>query len=115
MRFVLSLLMLVSLSLAGCSRSAHAGPESPGEINSFADCVAAGNKIMRSLPAKCMTADGRLFVDTRPDEKRMEEGACKDSCGNSVCEQIVCEAVGCPCAETPTNCPADCSVKLESW
>lgn len=31
-------------------------------INSFEDCVAAGNPVMESNPEQCRTADGRLFT-----------------------------------------------------
>jgi hypothetical protein len=32
-------------------------------IDSFEDCVAAGNAIMESYPRQCRTRDGRLFVE----------------------------------------------------
>ena len=32
-------------------------------INSFDECVAAGNPVMESYPRQCRTPDGRLFVE----------------------------------------------------
>ena len=33
------------------------------EINSFEDCVSAGNPVMESHPRQCRTADGKHFVE----------------------------------------------------
>lgn len=34
----------------------------PEPINSFEDCVRAGNPVMESYPPQCRTSDGRTFV-----------------------------------------------------
>lgn len=34
------------------------------EINSFKECVAAGNPVMESLPEQCTTTEGRTFTNT---------------------------------------------------
>lgn len=34
-------------------------------VNSFDDCVTAGNPIMESFPEKCMS-DGKLFINNEP-------------------------------------------------
>lgn len=98
-------------------------PQAAGQqINSFADCVAAGFPVLRTLPARCRAADGRMFVDDRgagvPSDRMPsggdlpaadEGGACKNLCGDGKCQEMVCMAVGCPCAESPMTCPADCA------
>ena len=33
------------------------------EINSFEECVSAGNPVMESYPQQCRTADGKHFVE----------------------------------------------------
>jgi len=33
-------------------------------IQSFADCIAAGNPVLESFPEQCRTADGQLFTNT---------------------------------------------------
>lgn len=102
------------------------GTPTPQTITSFEECVAAGNAILRSLPAKCISADGIVFVekldkqkDTGESESTDEDGVkgkslCKDQCGNGTCEQIVCFGEGCPCPETPMNCKEDCAISDES-
>jgi hypothetical protein len=37
--------------------------EIANNVNSFDECVAAGNPIMESYPRKCSTRDGKLFVE----------------------------------------------------
>lgn len=73
-------------------------------IASFDECVRQQGKILKSLPARCVSKDGREFIQGASAEKR----ACKDLCGDGRCQEIVCMAVGCPCAETPETCPKDC-------
>lgn len=41
-------------------------------INSFAECVAAGNPVMESFPEQCKTADGKSF--TNPDQQVPTQG-----------------------------------------
>ena len=72
-------------------------------ITSFEECVAAGNRILRSYPAKCMTKDRLIFI-----QKLAPLSQCVDSCGNGTCEEIVCQAEGCPCAESAASCASDC-------
>ena len=33
------------------------------EINSFDECIKAGNPVMESYPRQCRTSDGELFVE----------------------------------------------------
>ena len=33
-----------------------------GEITNFAECEAAGNRVQESYPARCITEDGRSFI-----------------------------------------------------
>jgi len=40
---------------------------SVGEINSFEECVAAGNPIMESHPRQCRSLDGKHFVESLSD------------------------------------------------
>lgn len=37
-------------------------PPTPSAINSFDDCVEAGNPIMESYPMQCRTPDGHIYV-----------------------------------------------------
>lgn len=73
-------------------------------INSFEECVAAGNKVLRSYPAQCITKDGQRFYQEVNKPKKL----CVDNCGNGRCEEIVCMGEGCPCAENKETCPKDC-------
>lgn len=86
----------------------------PLEIDSFADCAAAGYPVMESYPRQCR-ANGQTFVEEIPSDSNDVNGSididvstCKNTCGDGTCAEIVCLAVGCPCAETPQSCPADC-------
>lgn len=87
--------------------------ESP--IETYEQCVAAGNKVLRMFPARCVALDGRIFVDTTPQPSATLPVAqanplpiCKDLCGNGTCEEMVCMGSGCPCAESHDRCPKDC-------
>lgn len=73
-------------------------------IASFDECVRQQGKILKSYPARCISKDGREFVQDASSERR----ACKDLCGDGRCQEIVCMAVGCPCAESPETCSKDC-------
>ncbi len=46
-------------------------------ISSYKECVEAGNTILKTKPAQCVTADGKVFVDTDnldiEEEKEEEE------------------------------------------
>jgi hypothetical protein len=105
--------------LDGCSL---AGSDS---VTNYKECVAAGNVIMRSIPPRCVTREGKIFVgptvnsqgtplaktyetQNTPTPEKLNQSVCKDQCGNTTCEQIVCQGEGCPCAENPKSCPKDC-------
>lgn len=117
MRLVILLIYTILLfALTACvARSDSAALPGQVAIHSFEDCVAAGYPIMRSLPAKCKTSDGRTFIDNKiyPSQNKNRQKGCKNMCGNGVCEQIVCAALDCPCPETPHSCPQDCAPSLE--
>ena len=116
MKFIEILAVSFCLILSSCSAS------QADKIVDFESCVAAGNKVMRSYPAKCAAPGVGIFVqdvskaspasDAMPAPKVSEplkyESACKDTCGDGECAEIVCMAVGCPCAETKDSCPQDC-------
>jgi hypothetical protein len=121
----LYIFVLIFLSLSYFSACGLAGN---GSVDSYEKCVAAGNVILRSIPPRCVTREGDIFVGptvnkegaTKPiiqntptisstnSSEIPNKSICKDLCGNNTCEQIVCQAEGCPCAETPVNCPKDC-------
>ncbi len=60
---VLSLLIIIGLI---CRNALTQNDSKANEINSFAECAAAGNPIMESYPERC-TAGGKTF--TNPDQK----------------------------------------------
>ena len=41
-------------------------------IDSFEECIAAGNPAMESYPRQCRTSDGKHFVETLPEPKQCE-------------------------------------------
>jgi len=43
-------------------------PKNEVVINSFEECVAAGNPVMESYPEQCRTEDGKLFVRELPND-----------------------------------------------
>jgi predicted negative regulator of RcsB-dependent stress response len=43
------------------SQKADSNPQSPSQINSFDECVAAGNAVMESYPEQC-AANGKTFT-----------------------------------------------------
>lgn len=97
-------MLLLTLSLfIGCAQSTINAETK--EINSFQDCVDAGNKVLRSYPGQCVTADGKRFVE---EIKKRKAAICVDNCGNGTCEEMVCMGQGCPCAENKNNCKLDC-------
>lgn len=129
MRTVLIFIVL-GLILAACSMGR-------AEINGYESCVAAGNSIMRSLPPKCVSGDGRVFAqkdlviigDSETHQKGENAGGsvgtsapatpngadrrpvCVDKCGDGVCQEMVCMAIGCPCGESEKSCPTDCKIE----
>lgn len=109
-RFILILFIVAAgLFMGACSVVA----ESP-VISSFQECVDAGNKVLRSYPARCVTGDGKVFTEQVGDVQLLKpqqvEGKklCVDQCGNGQCEMMVCMAEGCPCPENADRCPKDC-------
>lgn len=74
--------------------------------NNFEECVAEGGKILKSLPAQCITKGGDRFIEDR--DFPGHPGACSDACGDGECQEVVCMMVGCPCAESSKTCPSDC-------
>ncbi|MCB9030552.1 MAG: hypothetical protein H6619_05825 [Deltaproteobacteria bacterium] len=91
--------LIFALVLASCSSLTAEQKAKP--ILSFEECVAAGNQVLRSMPPKCVTKDGLIFIQEKPN-------TCIDKCGDGECQEIVCQAIDCPCAETAESCPEDC-------
>ena len=111
MKVKIILISLLSMSVSifyACS----VGAEAP--ITSFSECVAAGNIVLRSYPARCVTKDGQSFVDDSAkqilplQDPAQDRKICKNLCGNGSCEEMVCMAAGCPCPESAESCPSDC-------
>ena len=75
-------------------------------IEDFDDCVKAGHKILRTLPARCVGPDGKIYI--QETKKAYPDKLCKDVCGDGICQEIVCMAEGCPCAESAESCADDC-------
>ncbi len=99
-RFGISMALLCPLSFA----LADGGQESHRGVSTFDECVAESGKILKMYPPKCVTKDGKVFIETPKTPKT----ACKNLCGDGECQEIVCMAVGCPCAENKATCPKDC-------
>src|SRR3989344_8745418 len=36
------------------------------EVNSFEECINAGNSVLESFPRQCITPDGRMFTESLP-------------------------------------------------
>jgi hypothetical protein len=104
-------LMIVTTLLVSCSWAVS----DSSRIVDFETCVSAGNKVLRSYPAKCVAPGVGIFTQVlepsaqpkRADPLRLDS-FCKDLCGDGVCEEIVCLAQGCPCVENKEKCPKDC-------
>lgn len=69
-------------------------------INSFQECVAAGNPIMESYPEQCRTKDGRLFVNEEQSVPDQGTGAAAGGtfpagqCVRAGCSQQLCVEAG---------------------
>lgn len=70
-KITIPLILLVTFVIAGnWYLAANADDTKPTNqnttplIQSFADCVAAGNPVLESFPEQCRTADGQLFTNT---------------------------------------------------
>jgi len=62
----------------------------PSMINSFEECVAAGNPVMESYPRQCRTQDGKHFVESLSEQEQVwsgAEGMCAE--GYPDCEDYV--------------------------
>ena len=100
---ILFFVSILGISLSACAQNTPAVTK----ITNFAECVAAGNAVRKSMPPSCVTAEGLIFVG--PSALAGQgTGMCKDLCGDGECQEIVCMAQGCPCPETGANCPKDC-------
>jgi hypothetical protein len=96
--------MLLSAVFAiGCA-TAQSAPQGP-EVLTFADCLTVPHKLLKTYPAQCITADGKVFVDPRG---KASDKLCQNRCGDGNCDEVVCMGSHCPCAETADSCPADC-------
>lgn len=59
---IILLVALIGWRLYGDNNSSNRQP--PSQVNSFDECVAAGNAIMESYPEQC-TANGKTFTKER--------------------------------------------------
>ena len=67
--FVVSIItILIIVIVAGIVASRNNTTQRRG-INTFEECVAAGNPIMESYPEQCMTKDGRSFTRELPENQ----------------------------------------------
>jgi len=101
---VVALVVGGGVVMADCGKDHSASAKTSG-VQSFEDCVRETGRILKSYPAKCVSHDGKVFVDTPKEPK----AACEDLCGDGKCAEMVCMAVGCPCAESAETCPKDCA------
>ncbi len=72
-------LAIVAVFIAGCTQTA----EPQEQINSFEDCVNAGNPVMESYPRQCRTDSGMTFTE-KVEQKipGMTEEYCSQAGGN---------------------------------
>ena len=75
--FVLVALVLPIVLVSGCVNNG---------INSFEDCVNAGNPVMESFPRQCRTNDGRLFVENVGGQR--DEHGCLEPAGYTWNESV---------------------------
>lgn len=109
-------LILVILGLAGIYWIGlrMGGIEIP-VVNSFQECVDAGNPVMESYPEQCRTADGRTFVNPDQVEDTPPANTTPPSAGgNGGDEPVFCtmDAFQCPdgtwVGRTGPNCEFVC-------
>ena len=79
-----------------------------GAVNNYEECVAAGYKVLKTVPPRCVGPDGNVFQAVKSDSGKKAPRLCDDKCGNGQCEEMVCMGEGCPCAESAGSCPEDC-------
>ena len=114
------ILITLFIPLFGCAVCAQ---DKKKEINSYEECIKAGNPILKTYPAQCITKDGRKFVNIAQknqilkdkniidnDQTPATQKLCISRCGDGVCTEVACEGEGCPCKEDSVICPADCDL-----
>ncbi len=87
----------------------------PSLINSFEECIAAGNPAMESYPRQCRTADGKHFVEIIPGKEQCEiTGGLWGIWGNQVPVIALCNPStsdgGKECSDS-SQCQSFCQVK----
>ena len=96
MKYVIVLSILTLFLISGCTEEQIDSKT----VNSFEECIEAGNPAMESYPRQCRAGD-QTFTE--------EVEVCENQCGDNNCAEVVCSAIGCPCAETKKTCPEDCA------
>ncbi len=71
-KILVPIFLILFIALAFYYLSPKSSPEDLS-INSFFECVEAGNGIMKSYPRQCRTADGQLFVEDIGNEMEKNE------------------------------------------
>ena len=66
-RFVVVIVAIIFLLILYLVVDVFRQKAAVGQINSFEDCVRAGNPVMESYPRQCRAEDGRLFVEEIDD------------------------------------------------
>ncbi len=103
MKIYILFLLAYVLLFSGCLSPQPSTP-SPDEINSFDECVAAGNPIMESYPRQCAVPGGPSFTEVLSEEKCSvyDDFFCPAGC--VVCPPCVeCSSVGCHSEEFCAN------------
>ena len=81
------------------------------KVSTYEECVAAGNIVLKTYPAKCVTKDRQSFwqdINKPVLSPSLSPSLCENRCGDGACQEIVCMGEGCPCSESKENCPKDC-------
>lgn len=78
-KYIVSGIILISLFVAGCE-------EIQSEINSFEECVAAGNPTMESYPRQCRAGD-KTFTEEVQAEPELTYGEALAIAQNSECTE----------------------------
>lgn len=93
------IILLIAVVIGGAVWFSSKEKTAPGNqvaINSFEECVEAGNPVMESYPRQCRTAEGQLFVEE-----------IKENNDGTMCIQVIAYAkdpqTG-ECKEFPTPC-----------
>lgn len=113
-RLGIKLFLLTTFAFIGCTASSTVNEgqkmANPKLVNSYEECVAAGNIILKSYPPRCTTPDGLVFIEgvIGSISDNSTTGICIDHCGDGECQEVVCLGSNCPCSETIDNCPEDC-------